>query len=288
MGLYRKASFLTLLLLVWTSSLSALTLRPMSADELIDLSEHIFTAVCESRSSEFRNGNIIPTYKLRLLDVWKGKPPLQRDGTIKMEDLGGAAQGRILKDQLPQPASADAPDTITINQYVGGSANMIVGEEVLLFTHEYRLDPALAVGGATSPFSPGNLLITGRVHGRFSIVTDPATGEKHVVRPSLEARGLIPNEASMQSFLNSQQKMLEARKKSEAEDRAPRSGVSSAEAMRRLRMSPEATRQAIAQRAATGSKEGSSPNEILNFDALSDVRARVLSRLESDSGERED
>lgn len=98
---------------------NALVMRPMKLDEVIAKSDQIFTAVCESKSSEFRDGNIFTTYKLRPNEVWKGTLPLNKDGLVEMEELGGRAEGKILA--VPHQRNSDPnAGKVALNQFVGG------------------------------------------------------------------------------------------------------------------------------------------------------------------------
>src|SRR5262245_28277963 len=132
----RIASYLlAILLFAWAvPRVSAVSQLPMTAEQMIDSSEQIFVAVCEEKSSRFHDGNIYTSYKLRPSDIWKGALAVDKAGIIEIEELGGSAKGQVLANQIPG-ASPDAhgPD-VGISQFVGGAANIIVGEEVLLFT----------------------------------------------------------------------------------------------------------------------------------------------------------
>lgn len=178
----------------------ALTMVYMPLPEVVEASDFIFTAVCESRTSSFQQGNIVTTYKLRPLETWKGSlAALQKDGTIEFSEIGGSIG--VFDDQL------------RFGQHVGGSASMIPGEEVLLFAEAYRTNNLLLAqsgGAARTLKQAGSLMIVGRSQGRFSILTNPKTGQKHVSRLNLDADGLVANEATVRARLNQTQQQLAA------------------------------------------------------------------------------
>ncbi len=254
----------------------ALQVKPMKFNEVIEQSEHIFTAVCEEKSSAFKNGNIFTTYKLRPKDVWKGKLPLNKDGLVEMEELGGSATGQVLdvpgrKNKRPSAdASESARGVIRLGQYAGGGAAMIIGEEVLLFTRTSKPNPALEAQGKMSPFAPNNIEITGRIYGRFTILTDPTTGSKHVSRMSIEDRGVIPSDQSVRGFLNAQQRVLAASKDSKLQGNEP---LSSDALLDRLGANQDAHKKIEKGKAESPTEAGS--KEIRNFDLLEDVKSKV-------------
>jgi hypothetical protein len=250
----------------------ALTLVPMSADEMVQKSDNIFAAVCEAKRTEFRGGNIVTIYTLRPTEFWKGRIPLGADGTFEMEELGGSYG-----------------DKLRLGQYTGNSAAMISGEEVLLFTATTQPSPQLAASGLQPLFSPGNQqIVGGAVRGRFSVLTDPVSGEKLVVRLGMESRGIAVNEASVRGFLNAQQRMLRATAPgASTEDEQP-VGLDQAELLRRIR-EQDRVRRAVreanadaADPAEYGLKSAAEMRlpEIRDYEKLANVKNRVIQRVE--------
>lgn len=283
------ALVVALLVVIASPNVWALSQKPMTTDEVIDASEQIFVAVCEGKSSQFRDGNIYTSYKLRPKEIWRGQLATSEDGVIEFEEIGGSARGQILASQLPGASpTAQAPD-VGISQYVGGAANMIVGEEVLLFTRTARVQPGVVrQGGLSSGVKEGSLIIVGRTYGRYSVLTDPNSGEKFVTRVGVEGRGVVPNDAAVRGFLNTQQRQL-ATQSSPAVGATPGSsaGVSSSALLEALGGSDDAAAAAVQRaraRAQSADAIGALTGEIRDFDALSKVKERVEKRAEAQSG----
>lgn len=233
----------------------ALSLRPMKMDEVIRQSDSIFLAVCEGKRCEFRSGNILTIYTMRPQEFWKGSVATNAAGTFDMEDLGGSIGSEV-----------------KLGQYVGGEAAMIPGEEVLLFTAAYRPAKGLAASGKEPLFTPGNPQIIGRVQGRFSVLTEPSTGEKFVVRPGLEERGIIPSDASMRKFLNAQQQALGG------------GGLPANAVMKQLERDRQVRKKI--NEANPGSVDASKVGEeaaaeVKDYEKLSTLRVRITKRVEA-------
>lgn len=241
----------------------ALTLRNMTMDDVIQSSEAIFVATCEGKRSEFRSGNILTIYTLRPTEFWKGAISTNRVGTFEMEDVGGTVG-----------------TTVRMSQFVGGSASLVPGEEALLFTEKYKPSPTLASTGVKPLFTPGNPMIIGRVMGRFSVLTEPSTGEKYVIRPSLESAGVIPNDQSMRQYLNKQQAAL----KTAVGAPTSSAGVPAGPLLKSIQKG-QGVRDRIAKANAAGAPKtdsGASPAEdIKNFELFSSVRSRIMKRVEA-------
>lgn len=170
---------------------SAITTRPVTLDEVIDQSDLIFVGVVGSKTSAFRAGNIVTTYKLKPVDVWQGQLSLDSDGTVTVEELGGSLNG-----------------TLPLAQHITGRTPMIVGEEVLLFTKTYNPGPALLQQGVTTSMTLGSPILVSPTMGRYSVLTDSDTGRKYVVRPDLGSRVSVASEFSVRSYLATQEKVL--------------------------------------------------------------------------------
>lgn len=171
----------------------------VSQDEVIERSDNIFVAVCESRSSRFRAGNFITTYIFRASEVWKGDlTDIETDGVLEIEQIGGS----------------DPNGVLPIHQYFDGSAFFVPGEEVLLFTR--RADAsAQSLTGRPAALSLDSPRMTSLTKSRFSIITDPASGERRVVVSNVSDRGNIPSDKSQQSHINNRLRRLGALSASE-------------------------------------------------------------------------
>lgn len=248
---------------------SALTVRPMDLDEVIKSSDTIFTATCEGKETVFRAKNIVTIYTLKPNEIWKGDIATDAKGTFQMEEVGGTFGEK-------------GEGGIRITQYVGGGASMIPGEEVLLFTHKRRPAPSLAAG-EPQVFSPGNPEIVGRFYGRFTILTDPGSGEKYLIRPGLEARGVVPGDAAIREFLNAQQKALAGNQGVPATQ-----GVSAKQAMEAAQRSQQ-VRQKIDAAEKVGRAQSKTSNgkarEILEYEKLGMARQRIKARIEEIAGQ---
>lgn len=282
------ALVVALLVAVASSNVWALSQKPMTTDEVIDASEQIFVAVCEGKSSQFRDGNIYTSYKLRPKEIWRGQLATNEDGVIEYEEMGGSAKGQILASQLPGASpTAEAPE-VGISQYVGGAANMIIGEEVLLFTRTVRYQPGIVRQGMASGVPEGSLMIVGRTFGRFSVLTDPNSGEKYVTRIGVEGRGVVPSDAAVRGFLNTQQRQLATQSADPAANPAasgPSRGVPVGPLLEALGGSDDAAAAAIQRAKASRNRSanaiGALTGEIQDFDTLSEVKSRVEKRDEA-------
>ena len=71
---------------------SATQSSPRSLEEVVQISDVIFTAAVAAKSSQFRNRNIITSYKMVVTDVWKGDVGASSGGTVTVELVGGSRQ----------------------------------------------------------------------------------------------------------------------------------------------------------------------------------------------------
>lgn len=173
------------------ASAGATTYRLMPMSETIKKSEQIFTAVVDSKHSDFRNGSVVTTYRMRPTGFIKGSLTLDASGTVGMEEMGGSFHGAF-----------------RLGQRIVGSVPMIPGEEVLLFTRIYNPAPEARTAAEPSPITPGTPILVSQRDGRFSILTDADSGEKYVVRPDAGAMGDVPNDKAVKAFLSGKIKGL--------------------------------------------------------------------------------
>jgi len=202
---------------------------PLSLDEAIDRSEAVLTAVCVGKETAVRAGNIVTTYRLRPLEFWKGTLRAEADGTVHLEQIGGSLKGN---------------GSIPLAQYIVGTTPILDGEEVLIFARTFK-PPAnrpQAAAAVQTPLTPGAPTLLTPFQGRYSVLTDPQTGEKFVVNPG--ARAALANEAMVR-------RQLERLK-----------GVNSEQ------------RRALREMTGRGSVGG--PQGLKDFESLDDVRAYVL------------
>jgi hypothetical protein len=151
--------------------------RPLKIDEVIDRSESIFVAVCESRRTDVRRGtqpgtNFVTVYRMRLTEVWKGSVDVDAKQAFTMEELGGSPDGQL-----------------GIVQVVPSMVNLAEGEEVVLFTRNYKSDPAKEALGIAPLFAENNPMVVDAAMGRYTVVTDPESGEKFAAARQTGERG---------------------------------------------------------------------------------------------------
>lgn len=201
--------WLALLIVPAVGPVQALSTRPMTLDELIAESDHIFVAVCEKKTTAFKSGNIITTYRLRSKEHWKGQLELDADGTFELDQVGGS-----LKEPLP------------LVQHVIGSVPLVPGEEVLLFVRGIRANAAQS-GGASAAPQGGLPTYLGFGAGRFSIITDSRDGKKYVTRPIGAVSSTVANDRMVQRMLGRRQKALMSRTTEELQQQSssPRPAV---------------------------------------------------------------
>lgn len=179
----------------FTSRGSAENVLPSrNLEEVADRSDTIFVATCAEKKTEFRNGNVITTYKLKPSEIWKGTLSLDSNGLATMEDLGGILDG-------PVP----------LGQVSNLTTSLVEGQEVLFFTKSYQPNPAALLPGQEPIYTPGNPILFNRKLGRYTVLTHPKTGQRHVIQPELGPGGAVGNDAAIEMFLERKTKELEKR-----------------------------------------------------------------------------
>ncbi|MCD6385760.1 hypothetical protein J7M23_08285 [Candidatus Sumerlaeota bacterium] len=185
---YTLLGIVGFILLCFTASLWAFYYEPLSIEALTKNADVILVGQCVNKQSEFVAGHFETRVTIKVTEYLKGN--LGKEVTLTT--LGG-----------------EVTSPIPIGQYVTGVPQFTVGEEVLVFlsTKEQeimkkRLE-ALKKGSipegwkkslsrstlATSP------IVVGQWQGKFTILTDPNTGEKRVTRFRLESLGYAHNDA---------------------------------------------------------------------------------------------
>lgn len=155
-------------------------------DDVIQKSDQIFVATCEGKSTRWKDGNVITTYKIRPKEFWKGAAATGKDGALQIDQIGGSVSAGPVK----------------LGQHFSASVAMVPGEELLLFTKTHKTDPALKAAGQKDIFPEGQLQVVGMYQGRYSIVTDGKSGAKHVLPVGMEAYGVVANDESVKRYLN--------------------------------------------------------------------------------------
>lgn len=183
MSKYRFAVFGTIIVLLCLGvSGWAFYYKPLSIEELTKNADVILIGQCVDKQSEFVAGHFETRVTIRVSEYLKGK--LGKEVTITT--LGG-----------------ETTTPIPVGQYVSGVPQFTVGEEVLVFlsTKEQAImKKRLAelknrpipeswknsLSRSTLAISP---IVVGQWQGKFTILTDPNTGEKRVTRFNLESLG---------------------------------------------------------------------------------------------------
>lgn len=257
----------------------ASAVRPLSLEELVEKSEQVFVATCESKDSAWRSGNIITSYKLRPREVWKGRVPSGADGTVGVEQIGGSV----------------STEQIAIGQHFTASVVMTPGEELLLFTVPAKADERLTARGAAPVFTDGTLRIVGGYQGRLSVLTSPGDGSKVVTKVRLGDRGVGVNDISLQSYLNIQTRRIEEAKARRRGEGVKPSSTSDQvqEALERSQAMADAVsgaaaagraRAAEAKAAARKSGAPAGPAFIRDFDSLDVLRDQVRELVAEKAG----
>lgn len=147
-------------------------------------------------------GNVVKQQTEMIGNRFETNYTIQVHDTLKTRS--GLSAGREFTMTLPGGAMTTPP----LTQYVSGVPYMVEGEEVVLFLDQpaaprataRAIDPRL-VGNI-----PNSLRVVGWNQGRFSVITDPDTGEKLVTRINLEDFGLMNTSADTRRVLEALQK----------------------------------------------------------------------------------
>lgn len=172
----------------------ALTEVKLSLEELVSFSDQIVVAVCDRRQSEFRDGLIVTTYGFRPTEIWKGSMKTDQSGVFEMDSLGGSIEA----------------GPIALGSIVPGTAPILPGEEVVLFTNAVpQPEPgAVTATGGAPAIRPGTYFPTSLSQGRYSVLTHPDSGEKFVVQTSQAADMGLQGPEGVRNYLNRMQQRL--------------------------------------------------------------------------------
>lgn len=175
---------LTILFLCFASLSSAISYIQLSLEELTANSDVIVIGTCLSKKTDFVAGQFETRITLSTQEYLKGN--MGPEITITLP-------GGEINEPLP------------LGQYVTGIPQFITGEDVLLFLDTkaiQRKQKAIAeqmdksksetfkrnLQKSSLPSSPD---VVGYWQGKYTILTDPATGEKRVTRLRLESMGFV-------------------------------------------------------------------------------------------------
>ena len=130
---------------------------------------------------------------------------IQVSESLKSGNGSKSAAGNVITMTLPGAALTTPP----LTQYVSGVPYMAKGENVLLFLKSSAKPEPEQLKGARSlkdvnvPLVPSSAKVVGWNQGRFSLVTDPSTGEKMVTRINLESYGMMNSGRDTAEILSS-------------------------------------------------------------------------------------
>lgn len=270
-----------LLFLGWASPAPAQIVRSLTFKQLVDQSDVIFTATVAEKKSEVVNRRIYTRYKLKSPDFWKGQVTLSSANDFEMVEAGGHLTG-------PVP----------IAQYVPGTSQMMEGENVLLFCGKPQAQAQLAGAKPGVPADPrmSSLHVMGAWQGRFSVFSNPESGQKLVAKATASAVPGAPMNPALQKAMIAQSKQVATANAVPTAPVAPgQIAVGSkdlakqsvalnasqpvAAAMAQARaVGSQITAEAAKAQAARATLAASNPeaaDEIFQYEPLDDVKARV-------------
>lgn len=248
-GVRLAACLMVVVCLLGATAVQAQMEKRLGLDELVDKSDNIFVATCAEKSVAFKNGAMVTKYKLKVSENLKGQAKTGKDGTMEMEEIGGVS---------PKPY-------FPVTSYIRGMANIAPREEVLLFTANPTFNPKLQALNTKTAVSTSSPRIVGRDQGRFTIVRHPETGERLVSSVALEP---LPGALHTPLFVQSEKALRQAE---------ATSGTTQGDVATRRKLGDKFnTLAAEAKAKAQGSgADTQSPNRIVQFESLADVKSRV-------------
>jgi hypothetical protein len=154
---------------------NALTYKELSTADLVRSADAICIGTCTKKSSRFIDHHIETTVEIAVSEYLKG-------------DLGKTITLTIMGGEIETP--------LPLAQHVMGTPNFVEKEEVLLFLTAPRLDPkdlnsqppSAAARFAVSPD------VVGWFQGKYTILTDSATGEKKIAKFNFDNMSALPND----------------------------------------------------------------------------------------------
>lgn len=155
-----------------------------SLEKLTNLAEDVVIGKVKSKTTSFVGQHIETEYEVEVQETLKGKSYGQ-GAPLRVTVAGG--------DMTTPPLS----------QYVQGMPLMYQGEEVALFVRQAQ---PVNKDLAKRAHPKSKLLTTPRIvglnQGKFTVITDPESKSKRVIRMNLENYGLIPGDQSVRGAIN--------------------------------------------------------------------------------------
>ncbi len=151
------------LLCLCTTSATAVYMKKLSVEQIAKKADVICIGTIAKKESRWVSGHIETTMTINVSEYLKGN----LGGVVEITQMGGA-----LEEPIP------------ITQHVTGMPEFYANEEVLLFLSTQKRKFAFTPAKAPNPKS--RLLdspqVVGLNQGKYSVITDPRTGEKRVTR----------------------------------------------------------------------------------------------------------
>jgi len=171
-GAVMFAVILLALLGLCTASAMAVYMKKLSIEEIAKRADVICIGTVAKKESRWVSGHIETTMTINVSEYLKGNI----GGVVEITQMGG-----VLEEPIP------------IAQHVTGVPEFYTNEEVLLFLSTQKREFAFTPPKPRNPKS--RLLdspqVVGLAQGKYSIITDPRTGEKRVTRFGLGDIGIL-------------------------------------------------------------------------------------------------
>lgn len=177
------AAFMLALTMLSSATVSATTVIRLPFDKLVLSADMIVRGECTEKTTQWVNGHIETTYKLKVDDVLKGS---HNEEMLEITMLGGRV---------------DSP--VKMAQYIPQMPTMYKGEKAVLFLSTKRVkmppDPTGKVekSGTRLLSSPR---VLGLWQGKFTIITDEANNRELVTRHTVENLGFVPTDETSERF----------------------------------------------------------------------------------------
>ncbi len=166
-GAVMSAMILLALLCLCTTSAMAVYMKKLSIEEMVKKADVICIGTVAKKESRWVSGHIETTMTINVSEYLKGNI----GSVVEITQMGG-----VLEEPIP------------IAQHVTGMPEFYTNEEVLLFLSTQKRKFASTPPKPPNPKS--RLLdspqVVGLNQGKYSVITDPSTGEKRVTRFRLE------------------------------------------------------------------------------------------------------
>lgn len=153
-------------------SAMAVYMKNLSIEEMVKKADVICIGKVAKKESRWVSGHIETTMAINVSEYLKGNI----GNVVEITQVGG-----VLKEPIP------------IAQYVTGMPEFYKNEEVLLFLSTQKRSLAFTPAKAPSPKSRllNSPQVVGLAQGKYTIVTDPDTGEKRVTHFRLDNLAIL-------------------------------------------------------------------------------------------------